>query len=453
MNSSIVPSMRRAASWTAMFVTCAVLQAADTRTWKSVDGKSLEGVFDKIEGDNVIIKTSDGRAVSVPKTRLSQGDLQYVKDVGGNVPESKPSIFADNAPKNNKVPIPAKEAKVDRKAFVKKKDLFYVAQVLFNTVETPHFYINYLGNVGDPDDLGECAERLWQEMAFYHPDFAAKWGDKRMAVFFTEKDADYNNLGKWYRDMLAKSNPDSDEVRKAISEMATVWPQTSAAAIMMDAETADKYKTHPSAPTLHIKDPKQNNGGVWSPFRTHFLSEALLEFEAGATQSFASKGRFALFTGYAYFKEIQLCGESRTSLISAKYEDGGATKTAGGFTNSKDWSGELKKILRGGAYVTKSPVKGGKDTKTPIEQIIALDRIFALERNTSNPVDIALIYALIEFMHSTQDRVTGFSKLIDTIDKARQIPDLADIVKLFGFPTAEEFQKAWLEWMKSPQFK
>lgn len=436
----------------AVFMICGLMAGADMRTWKSVEGKSLEGSFEKLEGDNVVIKTTDGRTVSVPKARLSQGDLQYIKDIGGNAPESKPSIF-DSGTKSNKVPVPAKEVKVDRKSFTKKKDLFYIAGTVFNTVETPHFYVNYLGNVGDPEDAAECAERLWHEMAFYFPGFTPKWGDKRMAIFFTEKQADYNSLGKWYMDMLGKSNPDNDEVRKSISEMAAVWPRSSAATIVMDAETAKQYNTHPSAPTIHLDDPKVNNKGVWSPFRTHFLAGALLDFEAGGTQSFASKGSFAIFTGFAYFKEIQLCGESRTSLISASYEDGGAAKTSSGFANSKDWAGELKKILRSGNYVTKSAAKGGKDIRTPVDRLVALDRVFSLDRGSSGPVDIALIYALVDFMHSSQDRITAFSKLIDTIDKAKQIPDVTDITKLFGYATPEEFQKAWLEWMKSPQFK
>ncbi len=430
------------------------LGAAEMRTWRSVDGKTLEGTFEKVDGENVVIKTSDGRPVSVPKTRLSQGDLQYIKDIGGNVPDSKPAGFGNDGPaKNVKVPIPAKEVKIDKKTFVKKDNLFYVAGLVFNTVQSEHFYVNYLGNIGaDPADVSESAERLWHEMAFLHPSFADKWGDKRMALFFTEKDKEFNQLGKWYRDMLFQANPDNENVRKMVAELEAVWPQTSGGTIMMDAATADQFKTHASAPTLHLKDPKMNKG-VWSPFRTHFLSEALLEFQAGGTQGFGSNGRFALFTGFAYFKEIQLCGESQTALISAKYEEGSETKTAQGFANSKDWAGELRKVLRSGTYVIKAPKKGGKDTKIPVEDLVSLKRIFSLDRAKSQAADLALIYGLVEFMHSTPERLAGFSKLIDTIDKARQIPDVVDVVKIFGYQTPEEFQTAWLEWMKSGQFK
>ncbi len=418
--------------------------AAEMRTWTSIDGKVLQGTFDKIDFSGVSIKTSDGRTVVVPKARLSQGDLQYLKDIG--VENAPKGLGDDPSKKPAKLVVPAKEAKVDTKAFVKKGKIFEFQDINFDTLETPHFLVNVSGKDVDSGDAAENAERLWHEMAFYHPGFAAKWGEKKMALFFVSKPAEWDYLGKWYADMVRPVNP------QGADEMLKTWPRAGGGALQLDEQTAERYNAQNMAPAFKVLDPKMQKG-VWSPFRTHVLSGDLLSFLAGGTSGFASKGRFAIFTGFSYYKEIALCGESQTSMISAAYIQGGEVKSTGGFNSSKSWASELKGVLKKSEYIKPPVSKNGKPTKVPVTDLVALSRVFTLEESICTPVDVALIYGLSAFMQSTQERLEMYAKLIDTIEKSKQIPSEDDISKLYGFENAAAFQTAWLEWMKSGAFK
>ncbi len=420
--------------------------AAEMRTWTSIEGKTLQGIFERMDGDNVVVKGADGRSVTFPKSRLSQADIAYLKDIGADTPP-KGIGFDNDTKKPEKMLIPAKEVKVDTKTFVKKKGVFIFQDLNFDTVETPHFFISSLGKAASPIDAAENAERLWHEMAFYHPGFAEKWGDKRMAVFFVEKDKEYQYLGDWYIAMLKQSG--NQEAARSLSQ---TWMQSSGGAIRMDPPTMEKYGTHSLAPIFRVKEPKLLEG-VWSPFRTHVLSQRLLDFMEGGVQQFASDGDFAISTGFAYFKEIQLCGRTETALLGAGYEDGDKTKQSKGFAKGNDWAGELKSILRKGEYVKEGSGKNAKAQKIPVAELVSLKRLWKLDVQRSTPADLALLYGLVAYMHSSQDNVKAFAELVSTIEKSSQIPSIDDMAKGFGHADAAAFETAWLEWMKSGQFK
>ena len=53
----------------------------DTRTWSDKSGKfSIEAKFVKIDGKNVVLEKADDKTISVPISRLSQADVDYLKD-------------------------------------------------------------------------------------------------------------------------------------------------------------------------------------------------------------------------------------------------------------------------------------------------------------------------------------------------------------------------------------
>ena len=57
------------------------------RTWTSSDGRTLEARFIEQVGSNVKIKTEQGREFTLPITRFSQADQEYVKDRAGMLME------------------------------------------------------------------------------------------------------------------------------------------------------------------------------------------------------------------------------------------------------------------------------------------------------------------------------------------------------------------------------
>jgi len=72
------------ASWSAMMlisVLSGVIIAQEARTWRDSTGQfSVEAVLVDYDGDQVKLKKSDGRVVTLPLTRLSEADQQYVRE-------------------------------------------------------------------------------------------------------------------------------------------------------------------------------------------------------------------------------------------------------------------------------------------------------------------------------------------------------------------------------------
>ena len=64
-----------------------LLGAEPMRTWTSSDGRTLEARFIEQDGSNVKIKTEAGREFTLPITRFSQADQEYVKDRVGMLME------------------------------------------------------------------------------------------------------------------------------------------------------------------------------------------------------------------------------------------------------------------------------------------------------------------------------------------------------------------------------
>jgi hypothetical protein len=57
------------------------------RTWTSSDGRTLEARFIEQVGSNVKIKNEAGREFTLPITRFSQADQEYVQDRAGMLME------------------------------------------------------------------------------------------------------------------------------------------------------------------------------------------------------------------------------------------------------------------------------------------------------------------------------------------------------------------------------
>jgi len=173
--------------------------------------------------------------------------------------------------------------------------------------------------------------------------------------------------------------------------------------------------------------------GVWAPFRTHTLAGHFLAFQAGGTSSFAKEGIFAIFTGHAFHKEIDLTGQTVTGILHQ--ETGKKTSVAGGYDNGKNWPGELKRRIRKG------------------ELKPSLTTLFASSSNDAQPDDLAMAYSFSRFLQSTPERHTAYSKLMERISTSRQVPDLDSIAKIYNLDDGAALEKAWLAWVDSNDFR
>ncbi len=57
--------------------------AAGVMKWSNAAGRSFDGTFDRMEGDNVVIKSTDGKYYSVPMANLNPASQEQAKKAAG----------------------------------------------------------------------------------------------------------------------------------------------------------------------------------------------------------------------------------------------------------------------------------------------------------------------------------------------------------------------------------
>jgi hypothetical protein len=414
--------------------------ALEMRHWLKIDGTMFEAEFVRQVGEKVQLRDKDGRTVELLKTQLSFGDLDYIAE---NAPPDKTIKSLGSGGPKPKLPNPAREVKVDRKTFKKEAGDFKINSRTYRVCETPHFKIMYMKPT-DPLDIGELAERLWVDTAFFHSTFIGKWTDRKMGIILVNDDEAYEDIGSWYADMIAGIG--TDPAKDSADRIRKTWPKSASGSVNMPQAQADEqnifnhlrvFRTFRSLVDSTGKVVKKEPvKGVWVPFNTHCLAGDLLDVQAGGTSGATPEGSFAIFTGHSYYKEIQLNGKSETSKLHTA-GTGKDVGSAGGFNSDKDWAGELKKLLR----KKEGPWKPDLAT------------LFRTKDNDARQADMVFAYAFSRFLQSTPERLTAYNKLCQKIDTANQVPDLAEIASMYGYESADALQKAWEEWMNSSDFK
>ena len=200
-------------------------------------------------------------------------------------------------------------------------------------------------------------------------------------------------------------------------------------------EIAEKHGLIGSSRVFKVTDSNETVfKKVFTPFVTHCLSSDMLSTQMGGTSSFGAAGAFAIQTGHAFYKEIQLAGESGTSLISATY-DSSEIQSAKGFANGTSWAKELKKMVR-------------KGTVKP-----SIEELYKYKVDTLTPEQLVLLYSFSYYMQSDMGRLSAYTKLIARAESSRQIPIAVEMAKIFGFETVAELETAWTEFIGSSAFK
>ncbi len=412
----------------ALFAFTLNASALEPRTWISLDGRTIDAELIRVDGEIVELKNKEGTTLKVPKTSLSYGDLDYIAEYA---PESVNKSLGAK-PVKVKLPTPAKDMKYNSKLAKKDAGQLQLGELSFRVCETPHFKVFYSKGV-DPMDTAELAERLWHDTAFFHASFAAKFRERRMAIFLADTEKDFTDLGEWYVEILtAAGNTEAADSTKL------TWDKAGSTGIALPADTAEKNGVLPEASVIRIAGRTQGakgdpNKGVWGSFRTHVLAGDMIGMQAGGTSSFAKEGQFAIFTGHCYYKEIDLTGATATSILQT--DDGKNTSGAGGYDTGKNWSSELKKRIRKG------------DVK-PV-----LINLFGASRNDAKPDDMALAYSFSKYLQSTPQRHTAYGKLMERISTSHQVPDPDGVAKIYGLEDGKALEKDWIDFVNSGDFR
>ena len=429
MNRPHFPARSLLLAGAALLCLSPLAPALEPRTWISLDGRTIDAELVKTDGLIVELKDKEGRTLKVPKLSLSFGDLDYIAEYA---PEEKPNNLSPKPTGKVKIPQPAKEMKFSPKVIKKDAGELKIGQATFRVCETPHFKVLYSKGL-DPMDTAELAERLWHDTAFFHASFAGKFKDRRMALILADGDKEFPALGEWYGEILNASGN-----TKIADDLARTWPLTGSTNISLPAEMAADNGLLAEATLIRSAGrgstgKGDNAKGVWASFRTHVIAGDLMGLQAGGLSNFAKEGRFAIFTGHSYFKEIELTGETLTGIIQK--DTSKKASTAGGYDNGKNWAPELKRRIRKG------------DLKP------SLSVLFASDSNDAKPDDLALAYSFSRFLQSTPERHSAYSKLMERISTSRQVPDTDSIAKVFGLDDGAALEKAWLAWVDSGDFR
>lgn len=398
-------------------------RAFDSRAWLAADGQMLEATFVRLLGDTAEVKAKDGRTLKLPKALLSIGDLDYLQS---NAPqEKKPALGAATAV--TKIPSPAKAAKVDRKQFKLAGELRIAART-WKVYETPHFKLLHLPPA-EPADLAELAERMWLDAAFFYAGFQEKWTGRKMAIIMVNDDASL-------KDAMLSNGPDGtgahlDRAAPEGSEGTLFIPLNQATA----AGIFDYLRVLRGCDTPQAGKKPTPLKGVWRPCHVHMLALDLLGIQMGRNWGNVPEGRFALTAGTAFHKEILLTGRSETRIVGSQ-SAGRKLMTTGGFAAGKSWAVELKKQM-----------KQGNQWKPSLDELM-----LTTENNAHTPA-VVFSWSFTRFLQSTPERLRAFSQLCQHTDAAQQVPDTADIAKLYGFASAAELEKAWIAWMNSADFR
>jgi hypothetical protein len=412
--------------WGILVISSAI--GAESRTWIVTDGRVVVGTLQKVAGNTVFLVDGEGKVGQFERSTLSLGDNEVIKAA---FPEGKAPMGGVVV---SRMPEPAKLAKIDTKAF-KGGGIFHLGTESWEVLETAHFKVIYQKPV-DPKDVAELAERMWFDAAYVYPAFSSQFSGVKMAIFLAPTDGHYDRIGKWYGEMLAKGGQGAEAIR-----MAAVWAASGSASMFLPSEVASGQGVMEYARSMRAYRKGGSAAakvelikGVWEPFFVHCLAEDMIHVQAGGLVPNGRKGYYALCTGHAYYKEVDLTGKCESGLVRTQSISGKDVSTVGGLADPNHWPGELKKLVKKG------------EVKATLETI----RLMTLEGADAKANVLA--YGWSRYLERSLPALVAYGKLLGQIRSGHQMPEAEELAKIYGFSTATAMEEDFQKWLQSPDF-
>ena len=97
----------------AVILGCPLLCADETRTWKDDSGLfSIEALLEQIDGDSVKLKKTDGTSITLPVSKLSEADRQYIANLSAQNPFGSGGNTAISSPQRRTTGITVQQPKL-----------------------------------------------------------------------------------------------------------------------------------------------------------------------------------------------------------------------------------------------------------------------------------------------------------------------------------------------------
>ena len=379
----------------------------------------------RVDGEEVVLLLKNGREARVKRELLSLADNQYLKEYGG--------VEGNAVDPDTEAAVPEHDVKIDTKTFQRIDEPFILegTELRFKVLESEHFKILSLGKA-NTKDTAELAERMWHGMAFQHPNFSRNWGDNKMGLMLIEEDSDYEELGNWHVAQIAKSG--ADDAQNMANTAALTWNRAAASGINLPPDFASTQNMKRNVRVFRCGG-KRKASKVFDAFRTNCIASSLASFQMGGVSEYGSAGAYAILTGHAYYKEIHLAGETRTSQLDANAYEGSEVKSIGGFEDGRNWPKILRELIK-------------KDKLKP-----SIADLYRAKADGLTPELMVTIYGFSRYLQSTVGRLANYATMAERINSSHQIPEPIELAKIYGFKTVDEMQKDWIEFMSKSSFR
>jgi len=370
---------------------------------------------------SVKLVTKEPKEMVLKVTDLSLADRQYLIEYA----DAEADVILKGDPS---IPeLAYKKPKSFLTKLDKKLTMGESSTLSFDLHETEHF-VFAVGKGVRATGIAETAEACWHGMAFQHFEFRENWGDTRQLILIPGDEDVYAELGK-----LAVAALIEVGQAERSDNVALTWNKVGATSMGVPSEEMEEFNLKSAANVFNIKDTKSLRR-KFDSFQTHVICGRLFGVQVGGVSSISGSGYFALSAGHAYYKEIQLTKKTETNMISSAY--GGEIATKSGFEDGSDWPKILKKMVKKG------------EVKPRLISILGIKNA-----NELSPESMVTMYSLSCYMQSSQQHIASYAKLVRLINTSDQIPDTTQMVQIFGFKTIEDFEKSWVEFVTSKDFK
>jgi len=411
--------------WWCFLVVAAM--ADDPRTWTDTAGRTLDGVMIRQDAAKVWVRRTDGREVAIEKSRLSPGDLEFLRGQPAGPPAKQASAPAGGSSLASGSARPGqsifKSMKVDRSVWESSADVFHAGGVAFTQrLRTPHTLIFATEKV-KPDMLtayGEATERTVADCVRDLPGLAPVVTEKRQAIFILDSEISQRAFGNWLR---------------THRPLSPTWDRSGIVSAPLSEETCDPLGVRPYGRGFRIDRYSTTNHRTpdW-PIRVHFLTTDLIhhylaDVRDSEPEADGSRRSFHLLrVGYAFFKEWQVAGKIETELMigSASIE---------GFQNGRRWADAVRKVLKNPA---------GRPS---------LEKILKTPATSSQPMDVACAFGMMQFFNADPSRFRGFDQVLRDARENKSTPTTEEFAKAIGYESPAAFDTAWVAFMSSDGFK
>lgn len=192
------------------------LGAAERRTWKDVDGRSVEAEYIKVEAGQVFLRLPDNRILPFPYGRLSPADQEHVRKLFKLSPATLAAEIDALVAKKLAAEKVAPNPMTTDEQFVRR-----VYLEIAGTIPTFDQTLDFLEST-DPDKRRKLIDTLLDSEA--HVSHSFNWyGDLLRLVSRTNDFFVFEHYLDWVKESIRRNTPYDQFVRELITSEGRVW--------------------------------------------------------------------------------------------------------------------------------------------------------------------------------------------------------------------------------------